>query len=461
MGDRSWALLPVAGRPLLSYWFELCVDLGITDVQMVLGRDAEHIELFCGNGEQWGLDINYGFKSPDESVQSYLARDPGRWSEGLFYIADAIFPRRLDSFNANGIKEVFSGCCVVADERPGFFLSQSLENINRFVQGGTCELSNRQPTDNIGLNPVLIQDVSHYYELNMAIVKREMDRYLSSGYSSADGASIGYNVIIPPSATLIPPLAIGNDCRLGALCSIGPRTVISDHVLIDRQCELSDSIILSDTYVGRNLEIKGKIVAGNRIIDPEDGSYLDVEDPWLLAQTRPRNFVRDYLRFLFSWGFAFLLAVLQLIPFFFFYALIRAFRLGSFIKKPVWGIGGKRIVASYFVAVNYVPNVLLMIFFGTSLDRFPQLLDVLAGRLWLCGQLPKACGGAPSCKEGHGYFPAVLTCFDAFAEIDRQMDALYYAHTRSVATDLRILRHSLFVRLVEVDTLSFAANDPA
>jgi hypothetical protein len=454
LGKRPWALLPFGGRPLLSYWLELCVDLGIADVQIILGRDAEYVEMFCGNGEKWGLSINYSFIRAEDDPQTYLARDPDRWSDGLLYIGEAFFPRRRADFTLEKVQNLLNGVCVSHDGRPAFFSSCSPEQIGQFIKQNQCMIPAVDLREQTGVDFTFIDDIAGYYQLNMEIVRNEMSRYLSSGYSSTDGASIGYNVITPPSVTLIPPLAVGNDCRIGAISVIGPGTVVSDHVLIDRQCEISDSIILSDTYVGRNLEIKGKIVAGNRIIDPEDGTCLEIEDPWLIAQTRPRNYMRDLLRAVFGWEFALLLAVLQFFPFLFFYGLIRLFGLGGFVQRDCWGIGGNKVRLSHFIAANPVPSFLLLIFYGTSLDRFPQFLSVLRGKIWLCGQVPKIVGSSTEMKETFRYFPAVFSYSDAFVEIDKQMDALYYAHTRSLAADLRILRHALLNRLIEVETVS-------
>lgn len=464
LGEHPWALLPVASRPLLSYWLELCVDLGITDVQIILGRDAEYIEMFCGSGEKWGLNINYSFLRDQEAPQVYLSRDPDRWGDGLLYIGDAIFPRRIENYAPEKLKLLRNGCYVKNGSECVLFSGNRREDVEHFITTGRCsaegvcvapcggtELCGTPAA--CGLDLTVIRDITHYYRLNMEIVHNEMSRYLSSGYSSSDGASIGYNVITPPSVSFTPPLAIGNDCRIGAISSIGSGTVISDHVLIDRQCEISDSIILSDTYIGRNLEISGKIVSGNRIIDPDDGTCLEIEDPWLVAQTRPRNYVRDFLRAIFGWEFALLLVALQFVPFIVLYSLIRLFKRGRYVSRNSWGIDGKTVRIRHFISATPFPCLLLMIFYGTSLDRFPQLLSVLSGKLWLCGQVPKAVS-AGEIKDNHRYFPAVFSYSDAFVEIDKQMDALYYAHTRSLAADLRILRHALFSRLIEVETVS-------
>lgn len=468
LGDRPWALLPFGGRPLLSYWLELCVDLGISDVQLVLGHDAEFVEMFCGTGERWGLNINYSLIRAEDRPHSYLARDPQRWRNGLLYVGAAVFPRRTADFRSSVMPGLLRGCCVCDDGTPAVFVGTGEQDVDHFIRAGNCSRQMdcldpcegdgpcRTP-DAVGIDFTLIRDVQHYYQLNMELVRAEMKRYVSGGYTAAGNASIGSNVIIPASVTLTPPLAIGNDCRLGALAAVGPSAVISDHVLIDRQCEIADSIILSDTYIGRNLEIKGKIVAGNRILDPDDGTWVDIEDPWLVAQTRSRYYLRDVLRAVIGWEITLVLMLIQILPFLLLYALIRLLSRGRFVSRSIHGVGGNEIKTPLFVPARREKTLLLLMFYALALDRFPWLFQVLAGRLWLCGQVPRAAD--EPLKDPRRYFPAVFSYADAFAEIDKQMDALYYAHTRSLAADLRILRHVLFTRLIEVELISDQATE--
>ncbi|MDD3276811.1 MAG: hypothetical protein PHP93_07175, partial [Kiritimatiellales bacterium] len=195
LGERPWALLPVASRPLLSYWLELCVDLGITDVQILLGRDAEYIEMFCGNGEKWGLSINYSFTRDQEDPLLYLSRDPERWSDGLFYIGEALFPRRQADFTPEKLKQLNSGCYVENGDRCALFIGRQREAVEHFIRTGRCNAAAScvDPCEGTepcrvpaacGLDFTVIRDITHYYQLNMEIVRNEMDRYLSSGYSS-------------------------------------------------------------------------------------------------------------------------------------------------------------------------------------------------------------------------------------------------------------------------------------
>ena len=72
LGDTPWPLLPVANRPLLDYWLEICVEAGIRQVQVILGEGAERVEGYAGSGMRWGLDIQYSFARASEQPLDYL-----------------------------------------------------------------------------------------------------------------------------------------------------------------------------------------------------------------------------------------------------------------------------------------------------------------------------------------------------------------------------------------------------
>lgn len=447
LGGQPWALLPVAGRPFLSYWIELCVDVGIEEIDVVLGAaNAAKVEQCFGNGEKWGVQINYSVAKPGELPHHQASKGE---VGGIFFVGQPIFPRRRENYS----KELASclrqgGCRINEDQTCSLLISSEKNEVDEFCRTGVGRL---EPSigglPDCGVDFERLESIDDYYRLNMDIVDGEMGLYVTAGYAAQEEASIGYNVIIPPSVRLEPPLAIGNDCRIGPVCSIGPRVVVADHVFIDGQCELTDSIILSDTFVGRNLELKGKIVCGNRIIDPEDGGYLDIEDPWLLTHAKSRMPFRDVLRASMGWILSLCLVLVQALPFAIFYTLVRMKNLGSFMKKSCQGVDGKEIEIPYFIATDVLPSLLLMFFFGFSLDRFPQLLMVLKKQLWLCGQVPRGAGSLY--RDDRLYFPAVFSSSEALAEVDRQMEALFYVHTRSVRGDLRILHNALFSRLLD------------
>ena len=460
LGIDTWALAPVAGRPLLEYWLELCDLLRITEVRLVLSDGAQAIETFAQDGARWGLKITYSFLDPDEDPDLFLQRSPELWTGGLFYLRAPLFPRRLAAeppakLNVNGThlhREGGRTACLASSD-PDF--------LKLFLAGGELALGAHDFAE-LGFLPEPITSLQDYFELNLRMVRGECARYVSPGYFYKDGAGIGFNVIIPPAARLQPPLVIGNNTRLSALTNIGPDVVIGHHCIVDQQSELTRCVILDGTYIGRNLEIRDKIVAGRRLIDPADGTVADIEDPWLLANVRGTIQPADMLRAVLGWPLALLLVLLQCIPFLVLGGLLKLTGTWRFVRGRFHGTRQRRVTLLTFPGAGHRP-LLVRLFCALSLDVFPALLRVLAGRLWLCGQEPLRVDFDDALhRELKEYFPAALTYATPRSEVSdtliKRVDALYYAHHRALAEDTRILLRALFGRLAGL--FGDAAEEP-
>jgi lipopolysaccharide/colanic/teichoic acid biosynthesis glycosyltransferase len=82
-----------------------------------------------------------------------------------------------------------------------------------------------------------------------------------------------------------------------------------------------------------------------------------------------------------------------------------------------------------------------------ALDRFPRLLIALRGRLFVCGQPPmRHPEDDDIIRQLPHYYPAVFSYSDYSQESDRLVDALWYAHIRSLFEDVKMLIKSLLYR---------------
>ena len=451
LGDIAWPLLPVGNRPFLEYWIEECIDLGIRDIRIVLGEGAEQIEAYAGEGERWGVSISYSFLKEGKAQDSFLRRAPSAWRDGLFYLRAPVFLHRRQP--PGETPAGFPGGVFVNRTDDGSItclLSNSREVLSAFIANPLGPPSGKPFTD-LGLTPVTVRSVKDYYDLNMSLVGEEAARHVRAGYALNQNVSIGFNVIMPPSVTVTPPVAIGNDSRIGAMSSVGPMAVIGNQVIIDRQSELSDCVILDGTYIGRGMEIQGKIVAGCRLIDPESEAVAEINDPWLVAPVRPMVKLRDVLRAVTGWSFALGLMLLQAGPFAILYPLIKITRAGRFRAVSVH-LGGGRVGP----IPEYVPSRGRMtglgnLFQALNLDLFPRFWHVVRGHLWLCGVRPMASPGENAIRaQVKEYFPGVLV-YDTDVRENADMGghlahALYYARFRSLFEDIKMALALLLVR---------------
>ena len=455
LGAVPWALVPLGNRPLLEFWLELSVDFGISEVWLVLGDGAEQVESYAGDGSRWGLRIAYSFLRDDRPPLSFLQRAPERWRDGLLFLSGPLFPRRLPG--SGPVLPTDGGLYRQAGEGGSVCaVCRDAASLDRLMDGTPPDPARERPFHSLGLELVPVESTKDFFALNMRLVEGEMSRYLAPGYGAADGSCVGYNVIIPPSAEVSPAVILGNDCRIGPLASVGSCTVVGNHVIIDRQAVLQRCVVLDGTYVGRQVEIREKIAAGARLIDPEDGVVLELEDAWLLAGVASSITARDVCRGAVGWALALPFLCLQLIPFAAIYGLLRLLGLGRFEIRPAHGRRRRVMPLRVFrPSSGACEPFLIRLFYALGLDLTPRMAGAVCGQWWLCGQEPLRAPEDNALREElPAYFPGVVS----YATVRRgrseptvaAMEARYYAHGRGLFEDARILRQALAGRILSV-----------
>ncbi|MFZ4395432.1 MAG: hypothetical protein ACOYOU_07380 [Kiritimatiellia bacterium] len=452
LGPLPWPLVPLGNRALIEYWFELGVDLGISEFFLVLGDGADQIEAYAGDGSQWGLRLQYSFLREDRASLSFLKRKPELGRDGLLFLSGPLFPRRLAASRL--LPPAATGLYLQKAEHGSLVALCTDAAAWETLLGGAFQLSRN--FSEIGLEPVPVESTREFFALNMQLAAGEISRYLAPGYGSADGSCVGYNVVIPPSADVAPTVILGNDCRIGPLTSVGPCAVVGNHVVIDREAQLTRCVVLADTYVGRQVEIREKIASGGRLIDPEDGEFLDLEDTWLLARLPQDREARDVCRALTGWLFALLLLCLQLVPCAIGYGLLRLFRRGRFERRQVYGPRQHVLRLRLFQPAEGARDTALVRgFYALSLDLTPRLFGAVLGRWWLCGHEPlRAPEDQALRNELTAYFPAVFSYATARCapgeRFTAPLEARYYVQHRGVLEDLLILRRALIGRFARM-----------
>ncbi|VGO22912.1 sugar phosphate nucleotidyltransferase [Pontiella sulfatireligans] len=443
LGDIPWPLLPVANRPLLDYWLEACAEQGIEQVQVILGEDSERVEDFARDGARWGLKISYSFARTSEHPLDYLKSIADRWDEGLLFIGAPFFLRHRKAFTPAGF-ETLDACLHEHDGQIQFLFGKSGAEVKALLAG---EPGSRTGLEQIHIHPFTIDSTAAYFDLNMKMVAGEFPRYVTAGFLDSDHSSIGYNVLTLPSAQLRAPILVGNDCRFAAMTTIGPKAVIGDHVIVDSRSELENCLILQDTYIGQNLEIKNKIVSGNRLVNPEDGTSIEIDDSWLVARNRPDMRTEDLVRYIVLWFLGFGVALAQLVPFCILYPVVRAVRIGKYFDEKFHDPRTGYTALPVFRKLKNRRSVAYSLFRALTLDRFPWLLLALRGRLFVCGQPPmRHPEDDEIIHQLKQYYPAVFSYADYCKESDRLTDSLWYAHIRSLFEDVKILIKSLLYR---------------
>lgn len=428
-----WPLLPMGNRPWIEYWIEWCVEQGVREIRIVLGHGAYEIEQYLGDGARWGVEITYSFLRNACDPDSFLRRNPEQWRGGLIYLRRPCFPRRRSTPQRRAERGSAEHAALHADDvlclhSPSGAALDTLLAYRRVF-------ADPFPADAIAPEP--INSLQDYFSLNMALVRGEIAHYLTPGYARQENAYLGFNVVYPPSAELKPPLIVGNDCRIRALASVGPNVVMGSRIIVDRQATVRNSIILDGTYLGAGVEIDQRIVSGQRLIDPSDGTVLELDEIHLLAPLGRSPTKRPLLRRAIHRLLAFALLVALFAPWF--VGLLLGLAFASRYRWQRMVGRSATILLPVWTTRSGTPGV----FHQLGLDVWPWLAWVVAGRLWLCGQLPCPASEAAEAESWPMYLPGVFGLADLRSHRDdvlqRRLEARYYAAQPGVASDLSLL----------------------
>jgi lipopolysaccharide/colanic/teichoic acid biosynthesis glycosyltransferase len=131
-------------------------------------------------------------------------------------------------------------------------------------------------------------------------------------------------VILHPTTRLIPPVYLGQDCRISGGCVLGPDVVISDGTIVDTKTSIKNSIVLEQSYVGEGLELEDVIIDKSLLVNAKHNSVLNIPDPYILGNLSDQS-IKLVFYHLFVKIFALGLLIITL-PFLIFTAIFLKFR---------------------------------------------------------------------------------------------------------------------------------------
>lgn len=218
---KSIAALPVCGKPIVCYALDELSRQGVEEV-LILDRvyDGELAADICF-GDKWGMRISYsGYDGSGD---------------------EADLRKRYAAF--------------IGDNDVVFVLHNLVGNH-------------------------AITSIGAFFNANLQLLD-DPGECVIPGYSAEAGVHIGTDVAIRTGAEVQGPVFLGDMVRIGRGSTVVGNSVLCDGCAIDEGTYLSGSIIFPRTYIGRRVELIRKIVFGRRIIDPDAGVFVDIEEPGL------------------------------------------------------------------------------------------------------------------------------------------------------------------------------------
>lgn len=344
--------MPVAGKTWAEHLLDYCHGLGATAVRILDWTFDENLQKdHLGDGSRWGFRLDYTgarlFRSPEE-VKHQNAAFIGTDSD-VRVLWGPVFPYKGELVQLDSLRT--------------------------------------------------------WYDMNFTVLRDPADRILP-GYSAEAGVFIGENVAIKTHAEVKGPVVLDDNVYVENFARIEGDVIVGRGAFIEVDCAIRHSVIFPHTYLGRHNVFENKIVRGSRIIDPETGSFVDVEEAGVTVRFKQHERIRGID--VWEWFHALLLVGLLGLP----YLLLLP--LNRVLKHHVWG-------------------------YKLSYTRMPGILRALFGRGPLIRRGTKG-KDAPFCASD------VLTAHRTPSE--RRLDDMWYACNRTPRFISAIVFKGLFNRLV-------------
>ena len=306
-------LLPIANKPMSEYCVEAIKDCRITDIAIIIGGiGSNKVKEYYGDGSEFGVKISYieqdepkGIAHAINLCKNFVGDD-----KFLVFLGDNIIQKSISDISKKfeienhdalvllcevsnperfGIADVKENKIVKIMEKPKnpptnlavtgiYFLTTKIFDVfSRLKPSWRNEL---EITDALQMmleenNTVNYEMITDYWKdtgtpddiihANGEVLKN-MKSYNSGKID--DNVEITNNVMIGSGTTIINkskiigPCIIGKNCKIGSNVILGPNVSLGDNSKLS-ECDIQNSIIMTNCSIESKIKIRNSILASN------------------------------------------------------------------------------------------------------------------------------------------------------------------------------------------------------
>ena len=296
----SPALLPVSNKSVIEYTLEDLANAGIKQVKLVVSSQVYELKAAIGNGERWGLEIDYFLSRDQEDVSKVIPRL-------LLDKKQSILLARADMLRSPCIKSFVR----FSEQMPSSFVIAKINNKNAGLLMLPAARSHTETlnwplanTENLieqlegdCVTQVLhgdcfmLDSLSNYMQANQSMAMAKVigsaptGRYISSA-TAANGFYVGAKTKTGQLRTQNAWGVIGDNSQIDESVDMQQNVIVGNNCLIDKKCCLNNCIILDGSYVGQDLNVSNAIVCQSLLITPDSGGYIEINDQCLIASNQ-------------------------------------------------------------------------------------------------------------------------------------------------------------------------------
>ncbi len=290
---RPKVMLPIANKPILEHLLIEAREAGIREFVFIVGYHDEQVRDYFGNGNKWGVTIDYCTQKKQLGTADALKMTEGL-VDGNFLVMNGdiiVSQKDIRSLTRNsdntlsvvevedshdwGVVELSEGKVVhiyekvekppshMANAGLYLFTSDIFDAISQTLKSlrGEYEI-----TDSIQLmidkgHRISYQEIDYWLDLSypwdllpaneslMAEIKVQNLGEIEENVVIKGGVSIGKNTVVRSGSYIVGPVIIGQDCDIGPNCYIRPYTSIGDNCHIGSAVEVKNCIIMKGSKI--------------------------------------------------------------------------------------------------------------------------------------------------------------------------------------------------------------------
>jgi bifunctional UDP-N-acetylglucosamine pyrophosphorylase/glucosamine-1-phosphate N-acetyltransferase len=325
---RPKVMLPIANKPILEHLLIEVARAGIDEFVLVVGYHDEQVRNYFGNGDRWGVKVEYATQRKQMGTADALRMVEGMVDGSFLMINGDIIIDYEDIgkllSRKGGVMSIIEvgdtselGVVEVSGEEVVHIYEKMEQPVSRLANAGlylftpdifgTVSKTPRSPrgeyylTDSIQLlidegHPVSYHKIEFWLDLSYPWDMLPANEFLLSGLESEnlgkveenvvlkDPVQIGQGTVVRSGSYIVGPVKIGENCDIGPSCYIRPHTSIGNNCHIGSAVEVKNSVIMNSSkiphhnYVGDSVIGEGcNLGAGTKIANLRfDGVQIKV-----------------------------------------------------------------------------------------------------------------------------------------------------------------------------------------
>ena len=291
--NRPKVMLPIANKPILEHLLIEAREAGIREFVFIVGYHDEQVRNYFGNGEKWGVTIDYCTQKKQLGTADAL-KTTESLIDGNFLVmnGDIIVSQKdirslaqrsdttlsvieVEDSQDLGVVELSQGKVAHIYEKvekpPSRMVNAGLylftpDIFDAISQTPKSPRGEYEITDSLQLMidkgyHVSYQEIGCWLDLSypwdllpaneslLAETEPQNRGELEENVVIKGKVSIGQNTVVRSGAYIVGPVIIGQDCDIGPNCYIRPYTSIGDNCHIGSAVEVKNCIIMKGTKI--------------------------------------------------------------------------------------------------------------------------------------------------------------------------------------------------------------------